>query len=121
MRVSTLSLLAIGLFLSTAQAQPEPSRAYLGKKIADLSFTVLSNRVTTLETIGANVVGPGSATDNALVLFNGTTGKLIKNSSANYGWLVSEASSASNVTTLFGSSENGTSSNQPQLVINYEK
>jgi len=46
---------------------------------------------------------------------------LIKNSSANYGWLVSEASSASNVTTLFGSSENGTSSNQPQLVINYEK
>jgi hypothetical protein len=46
---------------------------------------------------------------------------LIKNSSANYGWLISEASSSSNVTTLFGSSENGTSANQPQLVINYEK
>jgi hypothetical protein len=46
---------------------------------------------------------------------------LIKNSSANYGWLISEASSATNVTTLFGSSENGTTANQPQLVINYEK
>jgi hypothetical protein len=46
---------------------------------------------------------------------------LIKNSSANYGWLISEASSATNVTTLFGSSENGTTANQPQLVITYEK
>ena len=46
---------------------------------------------------------------------------LIKNSTANYGWLISEASSSSNVSTLFGSSENGTTANQPQLVINYEK
>jgi hypothetical protein len=46
---------------------------------------------------------------------------LIKSSSANYGWLISEASSSANVTTLFGSSENGTTANQPQLVINYEK
>jgi hypothetical protein len=46
---------------------------------------------------------------------------LIKNGSANYGWLISEAGSNANVTTLFGSSENGTTANQPQLVINYEK
>jgi len=46
---------------------------------------------------------------------------LIKNGSASYGWLISEASSSANVTTLFGSSENGTTANQPQLVINYEK
>jgi hypothetical protein len=46
---------------------------------------------------------------------------LIKSSSANYGWLISEASSASNVTTVFGSAENATPANQPQLVINYEK
>jgi hypothetical protein len=46
---------------------------------------------------------------------------LIKNSSASYGWLISEASSSANVTTIFGSSENGTAANQPQLVINYEK
>jgi hypothetical protein len=46
---------------------------------------------------------------------------LIKSSSANYGWLISEASSGSNVTTLFGSAENATPANQPQLVINYEK
>lgn len=47
---------------------------------------------------------------------------LIKNSSANYGWLISETSqSGAPVTTLFGSSENGTTANQPRLVINYEK
>jgi hypothetical protein len=46
---------------------------------------------------------------------------LIKSGSANYGWLISEPSSASNVTTLFGSAENATPANQPQLVINYEK
>ena len=46
---------------------------------------------------------------------------LIKNSTANYGWLISEASSASNVTTLFGAAENATAANRPQLVINYEK
>jgi hypothetical protein len=46
---------------------------------------------------------------------------LIKNGTANYGWLISEASSASNVTTLFGSAENATAGNRPQLVINYEK
>ena len=46
---------------------------------------------------------------------------LIKNSSASYGWLISEASSSANVTTLFGASENGTTASQPQLVINYEK
>lgn len=46
---------------------------------------------------------------------------LIKNSSANYGWLISEASSSANVSTLFGAAENGTAGNRPQLVINYEK
>lgn|GEM_PF-1298378 len=46
---------------------------------------------------------------------------LIKSSTANYGWLISEPSSSSNVSTLFGSSENGTTGNEPQLVINYEK
>lgn len=46
---------------------------------------------------------------------------LIKNNSANYGWLISEASSSANVTTLFGSAENATAGNRPQLVINYEK
>lgn len=46
---------------------------------------------------------------------------LIKNSSANYGWLISEASSSANVTTVFGAAENATTANQPQLVINYEK
>jgi hypothetical protein len=46
---------------------------------------------------------------------------LIKSSSANDGWLISEPASASNVTTVFGSAENATAANRPQLVINYEK
>ena len=46
---------------------------------------------------------------------------LIKNGGANFGWRISEASSVNNVSTLFGSSENGTAANQPQLVVNYEK
>jgi hypothetical protein len=46
---------------------------------------------------------------------------LIKNGGANFGWRISEASSNSNVATTFGSAENGTAANQPQLVVNYEK
>lgn len=46
---------------------------------------------------------------------------LIKNGSANRGWLISEATSSANVTTAFGAAENATAGNRPQLVINYEK
>lgn len=46
---------------------------------------------------------------------------LIRSSTANYGWLISEAGSSANVATIFGSSENATAANRPQLVINYEK
>ena len=46
---------------------------------------------------------------------------LIKNGGANFGWRISEASGVTNVTTLFGSAENTTAANQPQLVVNYEK
>lgn len=46
---------------------------------------------------------------------------LIKNSSANDGWLISEPSSGSNTQTLFGAAENATAASQPQLVVSYEK
>ena len=46
---------------------------------------------------------------------------LIKNGGANFGWRISEASGVTNVTTIFGSAENATAANQPQLVVNYEK
>jgi hypothetical protein len=46
---------------------------------------------------------------------------LIRNGGASFGWRLSEAGSSQNVSALFGSAENATSSNQPQLVINYEK
>jgi hypothetical protein len=45
---------------------------------------------------------------------------LIKDGSANFGWLISEPSSAANTQTLFAAAENS-AANQPQLVINYEK
>jgi hypothetical protein len=46
---------------------------------------------------------------------------LIRNGSASFGWRLSQASSSANVTTLFGSVENTTAANRPQLVINYAK
>jgi hypothetical protein len=46
---------------------------------------------------------------------------LIRNGSASFGWRLSEASSASNVTTTFGGAANATAGNRPQLVINYVK
>jgi hypothetical protein len=47
------------------------------------SITVKS--LTDIETaVNDSVVGPASATDNAIVLFNGTTGKLVKNSTLIY-------------------------------------
>jgi hypothetical protein len=45
---------------------------------------------------------------------------LIRNGSASFGWRLAETSSA-NVTTTFGSAENATAANRPQLVINYAK
>jgi hypothetical protein len=45
---------------------------------------------------------------------------LIKSSSANFGWRLSDGGSG-NQTTTFATSQNGTASLRPQLVINYEK
>ena len=55
------------------------------------------------------------------VTVTGDVDDLIKNGSANYGWRLSDAGASANVTTTFGSAENGTAGNRPQLVINYEK
>jgi hypothetical protein len=45
---------------------------------------------------------------------------LIKNSSASFGWRLSDTGGTSATTTL-ASSNNGTAANRPKLVINYEK
>jgi len=45
---------------------------------------------------------------------------LIKNPSSRFGWRLNDGGSG-NQTTTFASSENGTASRHPQLVINYEK
>jgi hypothetical protein len=45
--------------------------------------------------VAANVVGPASATDNAVALFNGTTGKIVKNSA-----VIVNAGAVSGITTL---------------------
>jgi hypothetical protein len=46
---------------------------------------------------------------------------LIRNGSASFGWRLSDAGSSANVTMTFGSAENATAGNRPQLVINYVK
>jgi hypothetical protein len=46
---------------------------------------------------------------------------LIRNGNASFGWRLSQPSSNANVTTTFGSAENATAGNRPQLVINYVK
>jgi hypothetical protein len=45
---------------------------------------------------------------------------LIKNTSANFGWRLSD-SGATSATTTFATSNNGTAARRPELVINYEK
>jgi hypothetical protein len=45
---------------------------------------------------------------------------LIKNSTANFGWRISDAGTGTVATTL-GAADNGTASNRPTLVINYAK
>jgi hypothetical protein len=92
---------------------------------------VLSTWDGTLTWTGAQALTYGS---NFATITTGTTSNvtksvtvtadidaLIKNGGANFGWRISEASSVTNVTTLFGSAENATAANQPQLVVNYEK
>ncbi len=46
---------------------------------------------------------------------------LIKSSTANYGWRISDAGASSTSTTTFNTVEATTSTLRPQLVINYEK
>lgn len=50
---------------------------------ANISITSASNGAVTISTAGGigDVVGPGSSTGDAVALFDGTTGKLLKNSS----------------------------------------
>ena len=46
---------------------------------------------------------------------------LIKNSTANFGWRISDAGASSTSTTTFNTVEAGNSALRPQLVVNYEK
>jgi len=59
-----------------------------------VSITTAGNIVTISGTGDGNgdVVGPASATDNALAVYDGTTGKLIKNSSASISDITNNAS-----------------------------
>jgi hypothetical protein len=73
---------------------------------------------------GANFATITTGTTNSVtksVTVTADVDALIKNGGASFGWRISEAAGASNVTTTFGSAENATAANQPQLVVNYEK
>lgn len=62
-------------------AQRSPNGAGKLRYNTELSRPEVNNG-TTWDLLGGDIVGPSSATDNALVRFNSTTGKLVKNSSA---------------------------------------
>ncbi|HTZ06709.1 MAG TPA: DNRLRE domain-containing protein [Gaiellaceae bacterium] len=90
---------------------------------------VLSTWSNTLTWTGAQSLSYGAATTTFAT--GTTTGtktatvtvdvdNLIKSSTANFGWRLSDGGSG-NQTTTFGTSQNGTAANRPQLVINYEK
>jgi hypothetical protein len=75
-------------------------------------------------TVGSTFASIATGTTNNVTTSVSVTGDvdaLIKNPSASYGWLISETGSNANVSTIFGSAENATAANRPQLVINYEE
>jgi hypothetical protein len=75
-------------------------------------------------TLGSKLASFATGTGNGVaktVTVTADVDALIKNGSANYGWLISEPSSQANTFALFGAAENAIAANQPQLVINYEK
>ena len=56
--------------------------SYIGNAGKYLKVNPTGSGIEFTATGGGDVVGPGSSTDNALVRFDGTTGKLIQNSNA---------------------------------------
>jgi len=91
---------------------------------------VLTSWSNTLTWTAAQSLSYGSATTTFTTGTTNNTAKsatvtvdvdaLIKNPSASFGWRLSDTGSG-NATTTFASSNNGTASRRPQLVINYEK
>lgn len=75
-------------------------------------------------TYGANFASIATGTTNNVtktVAVTADVDSLIRNGSATFGWRLSQTGSNANISTTFGSSENATTANQPQLVVNYEK
>jgi hypothetical protein len=95
------------LNVSTIQSSWSGSTTWSTAPSTGSSFATITTGTTTGATKSVSVTADVDA--------------LIKSSGANYGWLISEPSSSTNVATLFGASENATTANEPQLVINYEK
>jgi hypothetical protein len=91
---------------------------------------VLSSWTTSLTWNTAQALTYGSATTTFTTGTTNNTAKtatvtvdvdsLIKNTSANFGWRLSDTGSG-NATTTLATSENATSGDRPKLVINYEK
>lgn len=108
----------------TVTTAPNPSRTIT------LTPVLTTWSGTTLTWNGAQALTFGSATttfatgtaNNAAKTATVTADvdALIKSSTANFGWRLSDIGSG-NATTTLATSENGTTARKPQLVINYEK
>jgi hypothetical protein len=82
------------------------------------------NSAQSLSYGGATTTFATGTTNNATLSIPVTidVDALIKNTSANYGWRITdEGSQAGGDTSTFATSENATSGARPKLVINYEK
>jgi hypothetical protein len=95
------------LDVSTIQSSWSGSTTWTGAPATSSPFATIATGTTSGVTKSVTVTADVDA--------------LIKSSSANDGWLISEPSSSVNTQTVFGAAENGTAANQPQLLITYEK
>jgi hypothetical protein len=106
LRIVTAPTSSQTLSVSTIQGTWSGSTTWNTLPATSSAFTTFATGTTSNVTKGVTVTADVDA--------------LIRSSTANYGWLIS-GSGSSSTTTLFGSSENTTGANQPQLVVDYEK
>jgi hypothetical protein len=108
------------LFITTA---PSSARTITVTPVGTTWSTALTWNIAQTLTYGSPTTSFATGTVNNVSKSATVTvdvDELIKSSTANFGWRLSDSGSG-NATTTFATAENGTASRHPQLVINYEK